>query len=93
MRRRFDPIELSLTTFTAPICPMLRTCVPPQNSSDGPARSTRTFSPYLSPKKAIAPICSASAFVTSGFSVFAAVSTAAFTRFSISTICAGLTDS
>ena len=38
-----------------------RTCVPPHSSIDGPASRTRTMSPYLSPKNAIAPISSASA--------------------------------
>ena len=41
------------------------TCVPPHSSVDGPASSTRTISPYFSPKNAIAPMRSASAFVVS----------------------------
>ena len=61
MRRRLEPIEPSLTTLIVPMSPVARTCVPPHSSIDGPASSTRTMSPYLSPKKAIAPIASASA--------------------------------
>ena len=45
--------------------PVALTCVPPHSSIDGPASSTRTMSPYLSPKKAIAPIASASVLVVS----------------------------
>ena len=37
----------------------------PQSSIDDPASSTRTMSPYLSPKKAIAPSASASSLVVS----------------------------
>ena len=56
MRRRFDPIEPSDTTLIGPMSPSAFTCVPPHSSSEcGPASSTRTTSPYLSPKNAIAP--------------------------------------
>jgi hypothetical protein len=65
MRRRFDPIEPSLTILMGPMNPSACTCVPPHNSVDGPASSTRTMSPYFSPKNAIAPMRSASAFVVS----------------------------
>ena len=65
MRRRFEPIEPSLTILIVPMSPVARTWVPPQSSSEEPASSTRTMSPYLSPKKAIAPIASASSFVVS----------------------------
>ena len=59
-RRRFEPIEPSETIFTGPMSPSARTWVPPHSSVEcGPASSTRTMSPYLSPKKAMAPICSA----------------------------------
>ena len=60
MRRRFEPIEPSLTILIGPMNPSACTCVPPQSSVDtGPASSTRTMSPYLSPKNAIAPMLSA----------------------------------
>ncbi len=66
MRRRFAPIEDSATIFTGPMSPSARTCVPPQSSVDRrPASSTRTMSPYLSPKKAMAPRAAASALVVS----------------------------
>ena len=60
MRRRLEPIEPSLTTLIVPMSPVARTCVPPHSSIELPASSTRTMSPYLSPKKAIAPSASAS---------------------------------
>ena len=65
MRRRFEPIEPSLTILIGPMNPSAYTCVPPHSSVDGPASSTRTISPYFSPKNAIAPMRSASAFVVS----------------------------
>ena len=66
MRRRLEPIEPSLTILMVPMSPSARTCVPPHSSRLlRPASSTRTMSPYLSPKKAMAPIASASAFVVS----------------------------
>ena len=54
MRRRFEPIELSLTILIGPMKPSACTCVPPHSSVEGPASSTRTISPYFSPKNAIA---------------------------------------
>ena len=66
MRRWFEPIELSLTILTGPMSPVARTWVPPHSSVEcGPASSTRTMSPYLSPKKAMAPSCSAKSLVVS----------------------------
>ncbi len=60
-----------------PICPSESTCVPPQNSSDvGPACTTRTDAPYLSPKNAMAPIFSASSREVSVVSTPTSVSTA-----------------
>ena len=61
MRRRFEPIEPSDTTLMGPISPVACTCVPPHSSRLGPASRTRTTSPYLSPKKAMAPMAWASA--------------------------------
>ena len=66
MRRRFEPIDPSDTILIVPMSPVARTCVPPQSSRLlRPASSTRTMSPYLSPKKAMAPMASASALVVS----------------------------
>ncbi len=59
-------MEPSLTTLIVPMSPSARTCVPPHSSRLlRPASRTRTTSPYLSPKKAMAPMASASAFVVS----------------------------
>jgi hypothetical protein len=61
IRRLFDPMLSSDTSEMGPICPSESTWVPPQNSSDvSPAWMTRTVEPYLSPKKAMAPMRSAS---------------------------------
>ena len=56
MRRRFAPIEPSLTILIGPMNPSAWTWVPPHSSIEcSPASRTRTRSPYLSPKNAIAP--------------------------------------
>ena len=61
MRRVLEPIEASDMTVMGPIMPRAPTWVPPHSSTEwGPARTTRTRSPYLSPKKARAPMASAS---------------------------------
>jgi hypothetical protein len=45
----------------SPISAVLRTCVPPQSSVEKPGtETTRTTSPYFSPKSAIAPAATAS---------------------------------
>ena len=51
--------------------PVRATCVPPQNSFDSPIVTTRTVSPYFSPKNAIAPACLASAIGSTAVSVAA----------------------
>ena len=77
-RRVFDPMELSDSLVIMPICPSESTWVPPQNSSElGPACTTRTDEPYLSPKKAMAPMLSASSREVSVVSTAPASSTAA----------------
>ena len=59
-------MEASETILTGPMSPSARTWVPPHSSIEWrPASSTRTTSPYLSPKKAIAPRLAASALVVS----------------------------
>ena len=77
-RRVFEPMDDSETTVMGPIMPSAPTWVPPHNSMEwGPARTTRTRSPYLSPKKARAPMASASALVVSSTTTSASVSTSA----------------
>ena len=79
------PIELSETTLMGPIMPRASTWVPPQNSSEwGPARTTRTTSPYLSPKNDSAPMAWASARVATRVSTGSSVSTSALASSSTS---------
>ena len=55
-RRVPAAMPCSAVTRKRPMSPVCRTCVPPQNSLEKPGISTtRTRSPYLSPKKARAP--------------------------------------
>ena len=62
MRRAPAPTELSVRITNGPISAVERTCVPPQSSTDQPPMSTtRTISPYFSPKSIIAPSVRASA--------------------------------
>ena len=57
IRRVLEPMDASDTTVMGPIIPRAPTWVPPQSSMEwAPARTTRTRSPYLSPKKARAPM-------------------------------------
>ena len=56
MRRAPEPTELSDVITNGPISAVQRTCVPPQSSREKPGISTtRTSSPYFSPKSIIAP--------------------------------------
>ena len=67
--------------------PRARTWVPPHSSTERrPASSTRTMSPYLSPKKAMAPSCWARSMVVSKWRHDALSSTSEFTRSSTSMI-------
>ena len=76
-----EPIDPSDSSVMGPICPRESTWVPPQNSSEvGPACTTRTDAPYLSPKNAMAPICSASSREVSVVSTPTSVSTASLAR-------------
>ncbi len=53
--------ELSAVIFIMPIADVFSTCVPPQSSLDSPLMATtRTVSPYFSPKKESAPSAFAS---------------------------------
>ncbi len=55
-RRTPAATPLSETMRKSPICPVVRTWVPPHSSSDTPGTSTtRTTSPYFSLNSAIAP--------------------------------------
>ncbi len=66
MRRTPAATPLSLTILKSAICPVFRACVPPQSSFDTPGTfTTRTTSPYFSPKSAIAPLATAALY---GFS-------------------------
>src|SRR5579862_8438516 len=66
MRREPAPTELSPRTTNGPISAVERTCVPPHSSIDQPSMSTtRTMSPYFSPKSIIAPSSRASPSVVS----------------------------
>ena len=56
IRRVPEPTELSDVITNGPISAVARTCVPPQSSRESPAMSTsRTSSPYFSPKSIVAP--------------------------------------
>ena len=77
-RRVLDPMDDSEMMVIGPIMPRAPTWVPPHSSMEwGPARTTRTRSPYLSPKKASAPMASAWALVVSSTMTSASVSTSA----------------
>src|ERR1051326_3533873 len=73
---------LSETMANRPMSPVACTCVPPHNSMLKPGtETTRTLSPYFSPKSAIAPPAIASCV---GLTT---VSTAVFRRMCLLTIC------
>ena len=56
-RRTPAPMDDSLKSLTTPNWPERSTCVPPQSSrAQSPMLTTRTSSPYFSPKRAIAPL-------------------------------------
>ena len=84
MRRRLEPIEPSEMIFSGPMSPRARTWVPPHSSMEWrPASSTRTMSPYLSPKKAMAPSSPASSLVVSKWRTGALSRISALARSSI----------
>ena len=68
MRRTPAATPESESTEISPMSPVLRTCVPPQSSTDQPSvlplpspiATTRTSSPYFSPNSARAPEARAS---------------------------------
>ena len=61
MRRTPCATPVSSVSLKNAMSPVRATWVPPQNSFDSPIVTTRTVSPYFSPKKAMAPACLASA--------------------------------
>ena len=83
-RRMLDPIDPSDTILIRPMSPVAVTCVPPQSSMLlVPASSTRTRSPYLSPKNAIAPSSRASSIEVSKWRTGSLLNTSAFARSSM----------
>ena len=104
MRRTPAALALSPTTRMSPMSPVRETCVPPQSSTDQallapgrvrPIDTTRTSSPYFSPKSAIAPVARASSSaisrVTTGVfsssTAFAMSSTALISSADIGFVC------
>ena len=56
MRRAPEPTDVSERITNGPISAVERTCVPPHSSREKPSISTtRTSSPYFSPKSIVAP--------------------------------------
>ena len=84
MRRTPAAIDSSLAILKKAMSPVRRTCVPPQSSFDGPMRTTRTTSPYFSPKIIIAPVWRASSRFSTEVSVSPFSRTSSFTRRSTS---------
>ena len=88
IRRTPAAIADSETILKKPICPVAAACVPPQSSHESPNFTTRTLSPYFSPKSAIAPISCASSMVALRFSSRGLLALMrALTRFSTRSIC------
>jgi hypothetical protein len=82
---------LSATILNRPMSPVRATCVPPQSSRLLPMSSTRTSSPYFSPKSIIAPVfCACSSGSTRAW-VAALARISAFTSASICATSASLT--
>ena len=92
MRRRLEPIELSLTILIVPMSPVALHVRAAAQLDRAPASSTRTMSPYLSPKNAIAPSCSASSLVVSKMRTGALASVSRLAMRSISSISSAVTD-
>ena len=60
MRRMPAATPASPRILKEPMSPVRTTCVPPQSSTELPIVSTRTMSPYFSPKSIVAPVLRAS---------------------------------
>ena len=80
MRRTPWATPVSSVMVKNAMSPVRLTWVPPQNSLDSPMVSTRTVSPYFSPKKAIAPAFLASAIASTSVSAGRLARTRALTR-------------
>ncbi len=92
IRRTPAATELSARMRTMPILPVAETCVPPQNSMDEPNWMTRTWSPYFSPKRAMAPNSFAFSIGTLRCSVNGMLARIlAFTKCSTSRSCSSVT--
>ncbi len=74
-----------------PMSPVRATWVPPQSSRLEPMSSTRTVSPYFSPNSIMAPVFWADSMSITRACVAALATISAFTRCSISRICASVT--
>ena len=84
-------MPVSSVIWKKAMSPVRATCVPPQNSFDSPIVTTRTVSPYFSPKNAIAPACLASAIGSTSVSAATFLRTRSLTR--SSTRCFSSSDS
>ena len=80
MRRTPAAIDSSLAILKKAMSPVRRTWVPPQSSFDGPSVTTRTVSPYFSPKIIMAPVLRASSMASSAVSPPAFWRTSSLTR-------------
>ena len=92
MRRTPAATPLSEAIANRPMSPVARTCVPPHSSVLKPGTdTTRTVSPYFSPKSAIAPaaIASSVSFTSVVTGVFSRIR--ALTIASISSHCSRVT--
>ena len=85
-----EAIPLSDSILNNPISPVDLTCAPPQSSIEYPSISTtRTTSPYLSEKSAIAPLFFASSIFSKSILTFKLDKIMSFTAFSIFSIISG----
>ena len=87
-RRTPELTDSSPVSLSRPISPVAAVCVPPQSSVEKPSDSftTRTLSPYFSPKSAMAwySFTATSMGTSSSVSTLALASTSRLTMFSIS---------
>ncbi|OPZ59194.1 MAG: hypothetical protein BWY87_01127 [Deltaproteobacteria bacterium ADurb.Bin510] len=91
--RRLTPAEteLSLMILTRPISPVAAQWVPPQSSTETPPiETTRTVSPYFSPKSAMAPMLTARSLSIWSTLIGKSASTYWLTTASMRLICSAL---
>ncbi len=84
MRRTPAAMLSSLAILKNWMSPLRLTCVPPQSSFDGPMATTRTVSPYFSPKIIMAPVLRACSRGTTAVVASSLRRTRSFTRRSTS---------